>query len=61
MLNSLPSTGTGRRRPLRSKSPSVWFWHLTATMRPPSTTASIGLVRKWMMHPSASAASISSA
>ena len=54
--NSLPATGTGRRRPESSGSPSsIRMQRMARTLPLPSSRISIGLVSQWNSMPSCSA------
>ena len=44
-VSNFPSTGTGRRRPLSSGSPSSMIWSFISFTLPFSPTISAGLVR----------------
>ena len=56
-----PSTGTGRRRPLLSGSPSSIFWTSRPVTFPFAPTTRTGATRVWIFTPSTSASSISQA
>ena len=59
-MNSLPSTGTGLRRPEASGSPSSILMHSAPLTAPFSPRKRTGLTRKTSFTPSSSACSISS-